>query len=211
MTCQPQLKMPPHVRPFSSEDTVYHRVAHGPVPARPMMADHAVLLGTQSLDRPLRGEVEVVRAQADHPAPERVERVLEQQQLAAGVDVAALPALSVPRVADLDAIYFRHDVVIARAPNDGAARQLPYRPRQYVAFLLSRQSAGNVRVRLLWFGYPRERELPEPAVGCGSDYCVVMLPRQRLQPNAVALECNGVKLEHVSPPASSPSRLRRRL
>ena len=48
----------------------------------------------ERLDRPLRREVEVVGAQADDPAAERVERVAEQQQLARGVDVAALPALA---------------------------------------------------------------------------------------------------------------------
>ena len=38
-------------------------------------------------DRLLRSEVEVVGAQSDHRAAERVERVLEQQQLARRVDV----------------------------------------------------------------------------------------------------------------------------
>ena len=39
----------------------------------------------------------------------------EQQQLARGVDVAALAARRVPGVADLDAIDVAHDVVVARA------------------------------------------------------------------------------------------------
>src|SRR5215475_8734800 len=148
-----------------------------------MMADYAVLLGTQGLDRPLRDDVQVVRAQSDHLAPERIEGVPEQQQLTTGVDVAALPALSVPRVADLDAIYFRHNVVIARAANDDAARQLPYRPRQHVAFRLPCESVGNVRLRLLCLGHRGEVQLPEPAVGSGCDQPVAMLPRQRFQPN----------------------------
>src|SRR5262245_13797452 len=148
--------MPLHVGPFASEDTVYHSVAHSPVPARPMMADYAVFLRAQGLDCPLRGDVEVVRTQADHLAPECIEGVLEQQQLTTGVDVAALPALCVPRVANLDAIYFRHDVVITRAPNDRVARQFTYRPRQYVAVRLPYESVRNVSSHLLWFGHRGE-------------------------------------------------------
>ena len=64
------------------------RVAHGAVAARGVMADHAVLLRAQRLDRALRCEVEVVGAQADHLAADGLERVLEQEQLAGGVDVA---------------------------------------------------------------------------------------------------------------------------
>ena len=60
------------------------------------------LLRAEPLDRALAREVEVVGAPADQLRAERLERVRHQQQLAAGVDVAALPALRVPGVADLE-------------------------------------------------------------------------------------------------------------
>ena len=101
---EPPLKMSLHVGPLASEDAVHHGVAHRAVAPRPMMANHPILLRTQPLDRPLRGEIEIVGAQTDHLAAQRVEGVREQQQLAGRVDVAALPALCIPGVADLDAI-----------------------------------------------------------------------------------------------------------
>ena len=60
------------------------------VPSRraAVMAEHAVFLRAKRLDRALRREVEVVGAQADDLAAERLERVPEQQQLARSVDVA---------------------------------------------------------------------------------------------------------------------------
>jgi len=64
-----------------------------PVAARLVVADHAILLRAQRLDRALRGEVEIVGTQAHHPAFERIERVLQEQELARGVDVALLPVL----------------------------------------------------------------------------------------------------------------------
>ena len=78
MAGEAQLKMSFHVGPLASDNTVYHGIAHGAVPARPMMANYAVLFGTQGHDRSLRCEVEVVRAQTDHLAPEGIERVLEK-------------------------------------------------------------------------------------------------------------------------------------
>src|SRR5215468_5870162 len=101
MANQTLLQIPPYLRPFASEDTVNHCVAYGPVPPRPMMADHAILFSAQGLDRPLRDNVKIIRAQADHLATESVEGVLEKLQLATGVDVTSLPTLSVPRMAEL--------------------------------------------------------------------------------------------------------------
>jgi len=100
------------------EDAIDHAVAHCSVAASLVMAEDAILFGTQCLNGSLRCQVEIVRAQADHVAPRRVERVSEQQQFATGVDVAALPALCVPGVTDLDAINRGDDIVIAGATDD---------------------------------------------------------------------------------------------
>src|SRR2546421_12809971 len=99
------------------------------------MAQNAVLLRAERFDRALRVEVEVVRAQADHLAVERVERVAEQQQLARGVDVALLPALRVPGPANLDAARLLDDVVAARAVDELAARELAHHKPQHAAGL----------------------------------------------------------------------------
>ena len=77
--------MPLHIEPLVSNDAVYHRIAHAPISACTMMPDHPVLFGTQGRDRSLRREVEVVRAQPDNLARERVECVFQQQKLATGV------------------------------------------------------------------------------------------------------------------------------
>jgi hypothetical protein len=45
-----------------------------------------------------------IRCATPPPRTQGVEGVAEEQQLAARVDVALLPALGVPRVADLDAV-----------------------------------------------------------------------------------------------------------
>src|SRR6185295_4060607 len=86
-----QLEVALHVGPLAGEDAVQHRVAHGAVATRGVVADDAVLLRAERLDRSLRGEVEVVGAQAHHLAAQLVESVPEQQQLACRVHLAALP------------------------------------------------------------------------------------------------------------------------
>src|SRR5262245_59072105 len=117
--------MPLHVGPFTREDAVEHAVACRPVAASQVMTDDAILLGAQGLDRTLRGEVEIIGAQTDHLATKRFESVAKQQQLATGIDMAALPALSVPCVTDFDTADRGHDIVIARAADNRVARQLP--------------------------------------------------------------------------------------
>src|SRR2546423_9082897 len=107
--------MPLHVRPFTRKDAIEDAVAHRRVAPRLVMAENAILLGAQRLNRALRGQVEVVCAQADHFAAKRVERMAEQQTLAAGVDMGALPALRVPGVTDLDAVNRGDDVMITGA------------------------------------------------------------------------------------------------
>src|SRR5205823_8982866 len=89
-----------------------------------VVPDHAVLLRPQRCNGPLRAKVEVVRPEADDLAPEGVERVGEQEQLARRVDVRALTALGVPGVPDFHAIDSADDVVIARRADDGAAREI---------------------------------------------------------------------------------------
>src|SRR5438067_10366979 len=115
--------MPLHIRPLRKNDAVHRRAAHRAVAPHGVMAQNAVLLRAERLDRALRPEVEIIRAQSEHLALQRVERMSEQQQLARGVDMALLPALGVPGPADLDAVRVLDDVVIARAAGDLAASE----------------------------------------------------------------------------------------
>src|SRR5437879_10959032 len=126
---QAELKVMPDVRPFGCEHAVHHGIAHRAVAPRPVVTDHAVLLRTQRFDRPLRGQIEIVGAQAHDLAAQFLEGVREKQQLASGIDVAALPALRVPGVADLDAVGGRDDVVIKGAADNLAALPLAHGPR----------------------------------------------------------------------------------
>src|SRR6476660_8936381 len=57
------LQMALHVGPLAREHAVHDAVAHAAVAARPVVADHAVLLRPERLDRALGSEVEVVGAQ----------------------------------------------------------------------------------------------------------------------------------------------------
>ena len=128
VSLQPKHEMPLNVAPLRRDDAVLMRVPRRPVSAGHVMAQHSVLLRAEALDRPLGREVEVVGAQADDRAFERLECVREQEQLARRVHVRSLKSRRVPRPADLHAIDRRHDVVVARAADDLAARQRRARP-----------------------------------------------------------------------------------
>src|SRR5437660_214380 len=130
---QSELKVMLDVRPLVGEDAVHDRIADRAIAPRPVVPDHPVLLRSQRFDRALRGQVEIVGAQAHDLAAQCLEGVCEKQQLAGAIDVAALPALRVPGVADFDAIGGRDDVVITSAADNLAALQLAHRPRQHVA------------------------------------------------------------------------------
>src|SRR5258705_431758 len=73
------LQVPLHVGPLAREHAVDDGVAHAAVAARPVVADHAVLLRPERLDRALRGEVKVVGAQAHDPAFQRFKSMAEEQ------------------------------------------------------------------------------------------------------------------------------------
>src|SRR5574341_1939430 len=180
ISLQPELEMALDVGPFGREPAVHHRVSDGAVAPRPVVADDAVLLRAERLDRALRAEIEIVGAQADDLAMDLFEAVFEQQQLARAVDVAALHALRVPGVADLDAVGGGDDVVIARRPYDPPALQIADRPGQHIPLLLPGERAGDVGLDLLDFRNAGEEELPQPAVLCRLGEPRRVFPRQRL-------------------------------
>jgi hypothetical protein len=79
MPSQPQFQVTLHVWPFSGKYAVKNRVSHSAVATLRVMADDAIFLRAQSLDRPLGSHVEIIRSQADHLATQRIECMTEQQ------------------------------------------------------------------------------------------------------------------------------------
>ena len=67
----------------------------------------------------------------------------------------------VPGVADLDAIDRRHDVVIARAADDGVGRQIADRPRQHVPVALPFHRVADVGRHRAGLRHRREPQLPQ--------------------------------------------------
>ena len=118
MTRDARLEVALHVGPLTSENAEHDAVAHGAVASCLMVSKDAVLLRAEGRDRSLRGEVEVVGAKADNSAAQRIEGMAEQETLARGVDMAALPTAGVPRVTDLDTIDRGNDVVVSSASDD---------------------------------------------------------------------------------------------
>ena len=95
-------QMPPDRRPFAVDDAEYDGVALRAVGQQLVVAQHAVLLGAEPLDRDPRSVIEPVRPKFHRDAAQHLERMRQQQQLAFGVDRRALRALRIPGVPDLE-------------------------------------------------------------------------------------------------------------
>src|SRR2546422_11620134 len=106
--------------------------------------------------------------------------------------MAALPALRVPGVADLDAVSRGDDVVIAGTADDLAGGEFAYDPWEHVAVFLSLQRGIDVLPGLCGLWHRGVPQLPQLAVGFGGGESLTMTLVERLQANAVALERNGL-------------------
>src|SRR5437016_10161472 len=192
------------VRPFGCQHAVHHGIAYRAIAPRPVVPDHPVLLRSQRFDRALRGQVEIVGAQAHDLAAQCLEGVREKQQLAGAIDVAALPALRVPGVADLDAIGGRDDVVITSAADNLAAHQLAHRPRQHVAGPLPLQRFFDIDAGLRGRGHGGEPQFPQSSVGrCACQLFFVEMGK-RLELDPVTLQGDRRRPDQAAP-RSSPS------
>src|SRR5215470_28886 len=109
-------------RPFALDDAEHDRVAIAAIGRYLVIAQDRVLLRAQPQDRLAGRVIEPVRAELHRDAFELFERVREEQQLALGVEGAALHALRVPRVADLESPIRAIDVKVARASDDLSGR-----------------------------------------------------------------------------------------
>src|SRR5512146_2176661 len=80
-----------------------------------MVPQHALLLGAQTLDRPLRTLVARVRLNLHADALQPLEGMLEQQVLAFGIDARPAIRRSVPCAANFKAPMRRADLKVAGA------------------------------------------------------------------------------------------------
>jgi hypothetical protein len=200
--------MPFDVGPLRYQDAVHHTVSGRPIPARLMVANHAVLFCAEGFDRFLGGEVEVVGPQTDDLATERLERVREQEELARTIDVASLPFRAVPRVPDFDPVDVAHDVVIARRSGDRPARQIPHRPREHLPRFLTRERIRDVGSSRFGCWHRSVPELPESAIAGSRRETVPMIATQWLESDAVALECDWKWCDHKASCGLTPAAIR---
>ena len=142
-------------------------------------------------------EVEIVGAQADHLASERVERVPQQEQLASGIDMRPLRALPVPGMTDLDAVDRAHDVVVAGRPDDRAGCLVAHHPRQHVTGPLPLERIADVAAHAARQRHGGVPQLPQPSVGCRGFETVVVSLAERLQSNTAALEHYWLDVNHA--------------
>ena len=91
------------------------------------------------------------------------------------------------------------DVVIARAADDLAGGEIAHHPGQHAAVLLAGERGLDVSMRLAWRRHAGEPQLPQPAVGRRRGERVVMRRRHGLEAHAVALERDGLGLDHAAP------------
>src|SRR5258706_11009717 len=75
-------QMLPDRRPLALDNAEHHRIAIAPIGRYLVIAQHPILLRAEPGDRSTRRVVEPVRAELDGDAPEFLERVRKQQQLA---------------------------------------------------------------------------------------------------------------------------------
>src|SRR5687767_5920055 len=124
--------------------------------------------------------------------------MLEEQELAGGVHVAALPASRVPRVADLDAVDLCDDVVIARGTDHRSGGELADGPRQHAALLLAFARGRDVGEHLVGSGHAGVPELPETAVEGGGGEVLRVLESEWLEADAVTLQRDRLDVNHDS-------------
>ena len=144
----------------------------------------------------LRILVQHVGVERDGHAAQGLERMLQQQPLAGGVEVALLPAFRVPGVADGQARHGGVDLVIARAADDVAAARLAHGERQHVAFALALQRLRHVIARLARWRHAGDGEVPQLAVGGGGFQRGRVFRRQRLQHDVLVVQADRGEQGH---------------
>src|SRR5687767_11397975 len=123
-TIELEAQMTLHRRPLAFQNTEHDRVAINPVGRDLVIAEDTVLLGAKSRNGGTRPLIEPAGAELDGDAPQRLERVAQEQDLGLGVHGRSLKALRIPRIADFHPSMLGLDVEVTRASNDCTARVL---------------------------------------------------------------------------------------
>src|SRR3984957_5335050 len=100
---EPVREMGLHRRPLAVENAVYAGVAQRAIARDLVLPQYPVQSCAQAFDGGAALLIEKVSAKFHGDAVELLERVAQEQQLALGVERAALHALAIPCRADLDA------------------------------------------------------------------------------------------------------------
>ena len=201
---EPRLEPRLHRRPLGVDDRVGRGIAQAAVRHDPVIAQEAIELGAQPLDRRARLRVLLVRSQVHRDAFQRLERMAKHQVLGFGVDRRALERLADPGRADLQPPVQCLDVHVARGPDYLAAGAVDRHERQ-------RHAAGEFPERLIDIGARglgardrRHLRFPHRAIGRGSGEGRRDRDRarrgHRLQPDMLAFERYRISEGHGEGP-----------
>src|SRR6202790_909616 len=161
-----------------------------------MIAQDAVLLCAEPLDRGARGMIEPVGAKLDRDALQLLERMGQEHELALGVDRAALHTLGIPGMPDFQTAVGRVDVEVSRAADDLARGFLTNDKRHRIQTLAHVERDGDVLVHFL---RRRDRRVPQPpqlAVRGSALQRLFVLSSERLDAGVGAGERDGIDEAH---------------
>ena len=152
----------------------------------------ALELRRQGRHRPARALVARVRLQLDAEAAERLEGVLEHEQLRLDVDAGRPDLGGEPRPADLEAAVLGAECEVAGAADDTVVLAAQGDERHLRSVRLAREGGVEIgahlvaRLRLL-----DAEPLPGARVARRRPETVLVLGRERLEPHQLALEGGG--------------------
>src|ERR1700681_1649998 len=185
-----------HRRPLAVDDAEDHGVALRAVGQHLMVSQHAVLLGTEPLDRGARSVIEPMGAKFDCDALQLLERMGQEHELALGVDRAALHTLGIPGMPDFQMAVGRVDVEVTRAADDLTRGFFTDDKRHRIQTLAHVEREGNV---LAHFLRRRDRRVPQPPQLAVRDSALqrpFVLSSERLDAGVGAGERDGIDEAH---------------
>lgn len=180
-----------HRRPFARDDAVHARIAQRAIGKASMVTQNAVELGPETLDCAPALMIEEVSAKLDGDALEMFECMLQEHQLALGIERSALHGLAIPRGADLDASVRRIDIHVGRHP-DGFAIRIEHCEGQHRSAALQGEPPFNLGANVLRSRHHRVPKVPQLAVTYGFDEVVVVILRERNEGRVLSAQRDGL-------------------
>src|ERR1700730_8492372 len=189
-------QVPLHRRPFTVDDAEDHGVTLRAVGQHLMIAQDAVLLRAEPLDRGARGMIEPVGAKLDRDALQLLECVGQEHELVLGIVRAALDALGIPGMPDFKTAVGRVDVEVTCAADDLARGYLTDDKRHRIQTLAHVERDSDVMAHFL---RRRDRRVPQPpqlAVRDSALQRLFVFSSERLDTGVGAGERDGVDEAH---------------